>query len=356
MAKQHSTGTVNWRARFFWGVEWVYALIGGAFEAYVYHAYTPAGADPTVAWGESILRACITQILVVLLAVAAVEMWRSGAHGFAKVMGFASIQLFAILFAFVAFWLMRVAALAFQQTDILGAALGSTLPVPFIGDVSAQEMTLDIVAALPFFQLVINLFAPIITRDHTPLTIEQLRDAAERARLTSEIEQENRARMLTGWVKLGKAVAAEVRPGKPEEIGLADGGGLGQSNSPLYSEQTAAGSGELAGGIGTTRGQKILSFTASAGVPKGWANYQMILAYIHQTLRRTDVTADMVKTWMTSQPGVIRADGRKGDHNPDGLSATGGAYLLKKPGCYARVKKMWPAVQSSEPEPVEVAQ
>ncbi len=222
-----STGMVNWRARFFWGVEWVYAIIGGGFEAWVYHAYTAPGMDFWLGWAEAITRAVITQVLVVLLAVAAVEMWRSGAHIIGKVLGFASVQVFAVLFAFVAFWLMRVAALAFQQTDILGGALAATLPVPFVGDVPAQELTLDIVAGLPFFQLVINLFAPIITRDHAQPTLEQLKEDAERARLMADLSQARAQSLLTGWVRVGKAVGAELTgrkvsdsPGESEDASL----------------------------------------------------------------------------------------------------------------------------------------
>lgn len=356
MAKDSKhVGTVNWRARFFWGVEWVYAIIGGWFEAWVYHAYTAPGMDYWLGWTEAITRACITQILVVLLAVAAVEIWRSGSHIVAKAGGFAVVQLFAVLFAFVAFWLMRVAAMAFQQTDILGSALGATLPVPFLGDVPAQELTLDIVAGLPFFQLVINLFAPIITKDHEQPTLDQLREQAERQRLTAEISQANTQRMVTGWVRVGKALATEVRGKTAGEDAGTSGAGFNGPGSSGLGDSTAGVSGDTSDGKGAARGGKIVSFTASAGVPKGYANAQMILAYIHQTLHRTDVTRDMVNGWMPLQPGVVKADGRKGDHNPEGLSATGGAYLLKKPGCYARAKKMWPLAQTPELEAAESA-
>jgi hypothetical protein len=239
MNKGNNKGNAaNWRARFFWVSEWVYALIGGSFEAAVYHAYTPAGADAWITWGESILRACITQILVVLLAVAAVEMWRSGAHGVAKVLGFASIQVFAVLFAFVAFWLMRVAAMAFQQTSILGTALDTSLPVPFLGDVSAQEMTLDIVAALPFFQLVINLFAPIITKERRQLSAEEIRVQAEAELAAIEYTAKKRAAQMRGLGATFAAAKAAVTQGATSGVDGVQSSGIAGANHDGNGVQT----------------------------------------------------------------------------------------------------------------------
>lgn len=218
------TSKVNWRARFFWGAEMSYAVIGGAFEAYVYYAFTPRDAPDVISVSEALVRAVITQVMILLLGVAGVEIIRAPWHWFFKVWTFLFVQGVATLFAVVAFDLMRVAAIAFQRPELLGGAQDQgNLTLPFIGTIT----TIDLIAGLPFYQVAVNWVAHIVTKDRAEPTVEELEEAARRTEAANKLKVVQRAGQVGGWLATAKQLGSGIQELRGKGTGSTN---LGQSD------------------------------------------------------------------------------------------------------------------------------
>lgn len=229
MAKDSSNSGhgFNLWAFYFWFVEITFAIIGGTTEMWVYRQYMPPGQFSDV---EAFARALVTQLAIVGFGAAGIKAM-SSINGWGKwpmtVLAFA----FALGFAFVTFDLMLVSAFAFRDSAALGIADEWPIPTPW-GTIPGQQVTLFIIAGVPFFQWAMSVFGPVITKDRKPLTAEEIeqRGKAELAQI-----ELNARKRLAQAKSLGATFAAvKVAAKGNDTTGVSTGVGiaLADTNTP----------------------------------------------------------------------------------------------------------------------------
>jgi hypothetical protein len=188
-------------------------LIAGTFESFVYRAYSP---DTAYATPESIARAVITQFAIILFGVAAIKAWQRAGGGWKGFLAALPANIATVIGACIAFWMMREAAIAFAHPAMLGTAQAQPLILPNGWSLDGHGIDPTLVAAIPFFQVGLNLLAPIITADHTP---ETETDRAARHR-REEMEQQHKVKMAEyrgqRWGTLVKSGIEAAK--KPEDV------------------------------------------------------------------------------------------------------------------------------------------
>ena len=209
-------GTRNWRRYFFYAVEVTFAIIAGTAESWMYAAYLEPGP---LRWPEAIARATITQIIIILFGVAAIEAWRMR-NGAARVFFTLVIWAVTIGAGSLTFWFLWEAAQVFRDTVMLAPLQHATISLPTGATIPNWMIDVTLIAALPFFQTVLNILAPIITADHAPETLEQQRERQQR----EEAQAAHKARMTAL---------------KAQGIGAAIGGGFKAAKAQVTGEDTA---------------------------------------------------------------------------------------------------------------------
>lgn len=218
-ASTSTSGGKNWRRIFFYAVEIIFAFIAGSGEAYMYAAYLPN--DPG-RWVEAFLRAAITQAIIVLFGVAAIEVWRIR-NGFARIFITMIIWGVTIGAACYTFWFLWEAAQVFRDEGMLGPLNGATVNLPWGWVIPNTMIDVALIAAVPFFQTALNILGPIITADHAPESLEEQQHkqqlALQKAKFDAEMAQYQGvgfgARLGGVW-KGAKAVVAGEQSGGNE--------------------------------------------------------------------------------------------------------------------------------------------
>lgn len=216
----------NWRQGFFYGVEIVYAIIIGLSEAYIYQLYQPQGLMSLVEAGA---RATITQIVLILFAVATIEIAKAAGGGMKSFMAVAGLNLILLPFSFVAFWFMREAAILFAHTGALAPLASYPLQLPFGITLRSSDIDVNLIASVTFFQVALTWIAPLIVRKQVPETAEE-----RKARQDAEFEEANHKKRMAG-VKAGglgrslKANWSAITAKSEEEIQQEDQAEAGDS-------------------------------------------------------------------------------------------------------------------------------
>ena len=169
---------VNWRRIIFYLMEGAYAFIAGTGEAYMYAAYNPPG---TLRWYEAIARAVITQFAIVFFGVAGIEAAHWKGKAWVRWAGTLGSWTGTFVGCLITFWLLLDASRVFRDSAMLGPLNGATIPLPNGATIPNETVDILIVAAVPFFQLGLNMLAALITADHAPESAEdrQARQQAE---------------------------------------------------------------------------------------------------------------------------------------------------------------------------------
>lgn len=205
-------GTRNWRRFFFYAVEVTFAVIAGTGESFMYAAYLPAGPER---WPEAIARATITQIIIILFGVAAIEAWRmrSAAGRIFFTLAIWGVTMGAGL---VTFWFLWEAAQVFRDTAMLAPLEHARIALPNGAVIPNWMIDVSLIAALPFFQTVLNILAPIITADHAAETLEQQHDRQQRELAQARFAAEKAALKAQGW---GAAIGGGLRAARASVSG-----------------------------------------------------------------------------------------------------------------------------------------
>jgi hypothetical protein len=209
----------NWAARFFWFTSMTFAIIGGGMEAYVYFAFTDKNLWNWVGIAEAAARAIGTQLVIMTLTLAGVKLWQSGAHVVWKVLLFAFFQVIAFGAATHGFVLVWVAAVAFRRDDLLGTADQGSIEIPLVGTFPLATLVLVLIAALPYYETILSLIGPIVTKERRALSPQEIREMREREaemrKLNAERQQgmaETALNVRTGVVALFTGKKAEPLP------------------------------------------------------------------------------------------------------------------------------------------------
>jgi hypothetical protein len=197
----------NWRRWFFYAVEIVFAVIAATGEGFMYASYSPNGVER---WPEAIARATITQIIIVMFGVAAIEAWRIR-NVAARVFFTLVIWGVTIGAGLVTFWFLLEAAQVFRDTAMLAPLQGATITLPNGAVIPNSSIDILLIAALPFFQTILNILAPIITADHAPETLEQQQERQAREEAMAEHKARIAALRTRGW---GAAIGGGLRVAK----------------------------------------------------------------------------------------------------------------------------------------------
>jgi hypothetical protein len=345
-----SVGTAkeaNWAARFFWFTSMTFAVIGGGMEAYVYFAFTDENLWTWVGIAEAAARAIGTQLVIMTLTLAGVKLWQSGAHVFWKTILFIFFQVIAFGAATHGFVLVWVAAVAFRRDDLLGAADQGNIEIPLIGTFPLATLVLVLIAMLPYYEGILSLIGPIVTKERRALSPEEIEEQNRREQAMAKLNatrQQNLARSAVGWRNAGAALIS----GRIEEPSSPINGSLDSADNGdgLFSE-------EGAGNVlnfpdkSSASGQRGRGATGGGGLPKTHVKAEGVLEYVHEVLKRTDVTLSDVKAWMSQQPKASPAN----KDNPDGITLVGAPYVMRKSTAHAEAKKKWPP----QPQIIELA-
>jgi hypothetical protein len=327
----------NWAARFFWFTSMTFAIIGGGMEAYVYFAFTDRNLWNWVGIAEALARAIGTQLVIMTLTLAGVKLWQSGAHPFWKTVLFIFFQVIAFGAATHGFVLVWVAAVAFRRDDLLGTADQGNIEIPFLGTFPLATLVLVLIALLPYYEGILSLIGPIVTKERRALSPEEIEEMDRREQAMARLNATRQKNLASSMVGLRNAGAALIT-GKIDEPLLA-------TNTPADSEGNDA---YLSSEMGA---QNVLTFPGKSadsrqtgrgasggrGLRNTHVKAEGVLAYIHKDLRRLDVTIDDVKAWMSQQPKASRAN----EDNPDGITLVGAPYVMRKSTAFAAAKKMW---------------
>jgi hypothetical protein len=200
-----------------WIVEVAYAVIAGVYESYMYSAYAPASGWATA---EAGIRATITQVFVILLGRAGVAAYEAAGGGIGGWIGSAIPNLFSLIFAVPAMWLMHETALQFRQDAMLSVAQSQPTPIADLL-VSGREIDPWLIAMLPILLVVVNVFAPLITRDRRLLSAAEiaLRSASRVAMINAKNAE--RAASLVGLASTARSVAKRAfSDDKPADLPL----------------------------------------------------------------------------------------------------------------------------------------
>jgi hypothetical protein len=171
--------------------------------------------------------------------------------------------------------------------------------------------------------------------------------------ISAEEQSANHARKLAE--ARFKAELNEIRAGGAARMGVAFKDGLIGKRDEASPDANADGLDEESGA------DNVLSFPGNSaasrqarsgakgggGLPKTHVRDSDILAYIHETLKRIDVTIDDVKAWMSQHHKASRANA----DNAEGITLAGAPYIMRKSTAHAEAKKKWPP----RPEIIELA-
>ncbi|HET8908127.1 MAG TPA: hypothetical protein VFN11_14305 [Ktedonobacterales bacterium] len=183
-----STGQAhNWRRDFFFTVEIVFAVIAATGEGFMYASYLPAGPER---WPEAIARATISQFIIILFGIAAIEALRIRSL-FMRVVTMLAAWGVTIGASLVTFWFLLDAAQVFRDSAMLAPLKHASITLPNGAVIATSTIDILLVAALPFFQTALNILAPIITADHAPESLEAQAERQQR----EEAQAAHKARM-----------------------------------------------------------------------------------------------------------------------------------------------------------------
>lgn len=208
----HGTGQHNWRRYFFFAVEIIFAVIAATGEGFMYAAYLPAGPER---WPEAIARATITQFIIILFGVAAIEALRIR-NLFMRATTMLAAWGVTLGASLITFWFLLDAAQVFRDTAMLAPLKDATITLPNGAVIANSTIDIVLVAALPFFQTALNVLAPIITADHAPETLEQQQERQQRELAEAEYKARKRAVQLGG---IGAAIGGGFKAAKAQVTG-----------------------------------------------------------------------------------------------------------------------------------------
>ena len=251
-------GTRNWRRYFFYAVEVTFAIIAGTAESWMYAAYLEPGP---LRWPEAIARATITQIIIILFGVAAIEAWRMR-NGAARVFFTLVIWAVTIGAGSLTFWFLWEAAQVFRDTVMLAPLQHATIGLPNGATIPNWMIDVTLIAALPFFQTVLNILAPIITADHAPETLEEQRERQQRELADARHKAEKRAMQAQG---VGAMLGGGFRAVKQAASGEQSGGNDDEEAAATVTPLRLVGD-DASGGFGSPAPQ---SQPGAKGIRKG---------------------------------------------------------------------------------------
>lgn len=268
----HGTGQHNWRRYFFFAVEIIFAVIAATGEGFMYAAYLPAGPER---WPEAIARATITQFIIILFGVAAIEALRIRNLFMRSVTMLAAwgVTLGASL---ITFWFLLDAAQVFRDTAMLAPLKDATITLPNGAVIANSTIDIVLVAALPFFQTALNILAPIITADHAPETLEQQRERQARELADARHKAEKRAMQAQGvGAMLGGGFRAVKQAASGEQSGETSGGNDDEEAAATVTPLRLVGD-DASGGFGSPAPQ---SQPGAKGIRKGQWTTSDLRAY-----------------------------------------------------------------------------
>jgi hypothetical protein len=235
-ATSGSTGASSNRGwmLYFWLVEGAFALIGGANEMWVYWAFTPPSQ---FSWPEAFMRAFVTQFAIVGFGMAGVKSYQLAGGGLRGIVAALPANAFALFFAFVTFWLMRISAVAFRNGDVLGNADSLSLWLPFVGDVDGKTVTLTIIAGVPFFQWALGVFGPIIVAEKRQMSAEEIKTKGEadlaQAEINARLALLNAKRVGGMFGGALQGAKSALSSGDTSDLSSAEGAGNGSGKRGL---------------------------------------------------------------------------------------------------------------------------
>lgn len=271
----------NWRRGFFFTVEITFAVIAATGEGFMYAAYLPAGPER---WPEAIARATISQFIIILFGVAAIEALRIR-NLFMRSVTMLAAWGVTIGASLVTFWFLLDAARVFRDGAMLAPLKDASITLPNGAVVANSTIDIVLVAALPFFQTALNILAPIITADHAPESLEQQQERQAR----EEAQAAHKARMaglkVQGW---GAAIGGGIKAAKAQVTGDDTTGyddakarGSGDDNHEVTSGDTA--------GYDSASTQTGYGAKAPVSIKRGQWTSRQLKEYAH-TMYRADVT------------------------------------------------------------------
>ncbi len=322
----------NWRRRFFYAAEAIFAIIAGLGEAAIYYAYLPPSL---MRWPEAIARATITQLAIILFGVAAVEAAKRARTLAGKIVATMPANLATGVFSLVAFWFLRDAAIIYRDGSTLAPAeaFSFTLPIGPNGLVlTGQEIDIYLVAALPLFQVMLNWLAPIIVQDAVVESEDARheREARELANLAHEAERQRalaeigaakaagRRRTVLAYAGREKQPAAPASLDAPDGDDAAgpDGGGGGEETRPADGDDGDRPPENAPAATVTAAKRERSQRNQSAHlVPSGMWTATDLARYVRATYH-VEMTDDAAVAAMAQLPHVERLAGVKG--NPYG--------------------------------------
>lgn len=258
----------NWRRIFFYIVEIVFALIAATGEGFMYAAYSPNGPER---WPEALARAAITQIIIVLFGVAAIEVWHIR-NGAARIFFTLIIWGVTISAGCLTFWFLLEAAQVFRDTAMLAPLKDATITLPNGVVISNSTIDILLIAALPFFQTTLNILAPIITADHAPETLEQQQERQARELATARFNAEKAKYQGAGFgARIGAGIKAVKQQVTGDDTHGLDGGiptGSDDGNHEVTGGDTA--------GYDSASGQSGYGTKAPVSIKRGsWTSRQL---------------------------------------------------------------------------------
>lgn len=265
----HGTGQRNVRKWFFFGVEIVFAIIAATGEGYMYASYLAPGPER---WPEAIARAAITQGIIILFGVAAIEalrirnlFWRA-----TTMLVSWGVTLAASL---VTFWFLLEAARVFRDTLMLAPLKDATITLPNGAVIANSTIDIVLIAALPFFQTALNILAPIITADHAPETLQQQQERQARELAEAEYKARKRAVQLGG---IGAAIGGGFKAAKAQVTGEDTAGYDGGKPTGSDDPNREVPGGDTAG-YDSGSGQAAMGAKAPVSIKRGqWTSRDLI--------------------------------------------------------------------------------
>lgn len=336
-------GQVNWRRIIFYVIEGVYAFIAGTGEAYMYAAYNPPG---TLRWWEAIGRAVITQFAIVFFGVAGIEAMQWKGSKWVRFFGVFGSWSATFIGCVITFWLLLDSARVFRDNGMLGPLNNATIPLPGGGSLPNEVIDITIIAAVPFFQLGLNILGGLITADHEPESLEDQQQRQEKELARQRYLAEKRriqagglgaAARAAGTSLLARNESSSSSNSSPfAEDNNDDPGGPGGLHLP---GQTATGTEGISTSITGPRRGKAPGIHALPGIPKGMIDKTGLVAWVADNLHRHIEPEEALRLIKTI-PG----------HGPQ-KDVRGGPIVANKTQAIQRARGLWgtaPTQQVSE--------
>jgi hypothetical protein len=258
----------NWRRIFFYVVEITFAIIAGTGESFMYAAYLPEGPER---WPEAIARATITQVIIILFGVAAIESWGMR-NAWARIFFTLAIWGVTIGAGIVTFWFLWEAAQVFRDTAMLAPLKNATIDLPNGWTIPNWMIDVALIAALPFFQTVLNILAPIITADHATETLEHQQERQARELAQARFNAEKAALQAQGF---GAMLGGGFRALKTTATGQ-QGAGLDDGKSDGSSDESQQVAGDETTGYDSSPSQPQIGQRAPVSMKKvQWTSRQL---------------------------------------------------------------------------------